>query len=115
MQSWSSGAQKFYETHEDAYDYLAIYNAMGIEAATGGVLAYETTVRSAATGYGVTPVDYGPQYGSASRLRNNNAEGSPIKLQSRTRHCAITRVPTRRPGRPRSSARPMTLEFSSIK
>ena len=45
-------AQKFYETHEDAYDYLVIYNNMGIDAMPGA-LAYEATVRSSGTGYGV--------------------------------------------------------------
>ena len=41
-------AQKFYQTHEDAYDYLVVYNNMGITALAGAV-AYESTVRSAAT------------------------------------------------------------------
>jgi uncharacterized protein (TIGR03437 family) len=62
-------AQKFYQTHEDAYDYLVIYNNMEIAAMTGAV-AYETTVRSSGTGYSVAPADYGPQYGSAARLRS---------------------------------------------
>src|SRR5664280_906400 len=62
-------AQKFYETHDDAYDYLVIYNNMGI-GAMAGALAYEATVRSSATGYGVAPADDGPQYGSAARLRS---------------------------------------------
>ena len=62
-------AQKFYETHEDAYDYLVIYNNMEIAAMTGAV-AYETTVRSSGIGYSVAPADYGPQYGSAARLRS---------------------------------------------
>src|SRR5450756_2588468 len=62
-------AQKFYETHEDAYDYLVIYNNMSI-GAMASALAYEATVRSSATGYGVAPADYGPQYGSAARLRS---------------------------------------------
>ena len=50
-------AQRFYETHEDAYDYLVIYNTMRI-GASAGALAYEATVRSAASGYGVQPADY---------------------------------------------------------
>ncbi|MCX6632544.1 MAG: hypothetical protein NTW28_33485, partial [Candidatus Solibacter sp.] len=62
-------AQKFYQTHEDAYDYLVIYNNMGIDAGASA-LAYESTVRSSATGYGVAPVDNGAQYGSAARLRS---------------------------------------------
>src|ERR1022692_1962547 len=62
-------AQKFYETHDDAYDYLVIYNSVGVGAMTGA-LAYESTVRSSATGYSVPPADYGAQYGSAARLRS---------------------------------------------
>src|ERR1035437_2357786 len=64
-----TAAQKFYETHEDAYDYLVIYNNIGI-GAMAGASAYEATVRSSATGYGVAPADDGPQYGSAARLRS---------------------------------------------
>jgi uncharacterized protein (TIGR03437 family) len=62
-------AQKFFETHDDAYDYLAIYNNMGV-LAMAGALAYESTVRSSATGYAVARQDAGPQYGSAARLRS---------------------------------------------
>jgi uncharacterized protein (TIGR03437 family) len=62
-------AQRFYETHDDAYDYLVIYNNMSV-GAMAGALAYESTVRSSATGYSVPPADYGPQYGSAARLRS---------------------------------------------
>ena len=62
-------AQKFYETHDDAYDYLVIYNNMSVAAMTGAV-AYEATVRSSGTGYSVLPADYGAQYGSATRLRS---------------------------------------------
>jgi uncharacterized protein (TIGR03437 family) len=61
-------AQRFYQTHEDAYDYLVIYNNMGISAMSGA-LAYESTVRSASSGHGVPPQDHGVEYGSASRLR----------------------------------------------
>ena len=62
-------AQRFYETHEDAYDYLVIYNNMRI-GASAAALAYEATIRSGAGGYGVQPADYGAQYGSAARLRS---------------------------------------------
>src|ERR1035437_3648252 len=62
-------AQKFYQTHEDAYDYLVIYNNMSISAMTGAV-AYESTARSSGTGYGFDPFDAGQQYGSASRLQS---------------------------------------------
>ena len=64
-----SVAQKFYETHEDAYDYLVIYNNLGIDAASSAV-AYESTVRSSGTGYSVPPSDHGADYGSSSRLRS---------------------------------------------
>jgi uncharacterized protein (TIGR03437 family) len=62
-------AQRFYETHEDAYDYLVIYNNMDIPALGLGVIAYENTVRSHGLGYGVEPRDDGAHYGSPSRLQ----------------------------------------------
>jgi uncharacterized protein (TIGR03437 family) len=63
-----TAAQKFYQTHEDSYDYLVFFNNMGIDALGGEALAYETTVRSSGSGYGVAVGDEGSQYGSASRL-----------------------------------------------
>jgi uncharacterized protein (TIGR03437 family) len=63
-------AQRFYETHDDAYDYLVIYNNMGIPAMAGGVLAYESTVRSSGAGYSIPAADNGAEYGSAARLRS---------------------------------------------
>ena len=62
-------AQQFYQTHEDAYDYLVIYNNEGIQSMPGAV-AYESTVRSSGTGYGYPVQDAGQQYGSASRLQS---------------------------------------------
>jgi uncharacterized protein (TIGR03437 family) len=62
-------AQRFYQTHEDAYDYLFIYNNMNIGAAPGAV-AYESTVRSSSTGHGIAPFDTGAEYGSPSRLQS---------------------------------------------
>ena len=61
-------AQKFYETHEDAYDYLVVFNNADV-AALGDALAYEQTVRSQARGFGLDPWDDGWEYGSASRLQ----------------------------------------------
>ncbi len=61
-------AQRFYETHEDAYDYLVVFNTAGIPAASGA-LAYESTVRSMRQGIGDTPVDTGSAYGSPYRLQ----------------------------------------------
>ncbi|HXA51922.1 MAG TPA: hypothetical protein VNV86_16515, partial [Candidatus Acidoferrum sp.] len=62
-------AQRFYQTHEDAYDYLVVYNNANIPAMPGA-LAYESTVRSSGSGWGVDPSDNGTQYGSASRLHS---------------------------------------------
>ncbi len=62
-------AQQFYQTHEDAYDYLAIYNNMGIAALGEGTVAYEETVRTSGRGYGVPQQDAGLQFGSAARLQ----------------------------------------------
>ncbi|HXB74072.1 MAG TPA: hypothetical protein VNY05_37885 [Candidatus Acidoferrales bacterium] len=62
-------AQKFYQTHEDAYDYLVVYNNMNIVSLAGAV-AYESTMRSQAVGYGSAPTDTGLQYGSGSRLQS---------------------------------------------
>ncbi len=61
-------AQRFYETHEDAYDYLVIFNSLGIPASSGA-LAYEVTVRSNVTGIGDTALDQGYMYGSSYRLQ----------------------------------------------
>lgn len=62
-------AQKFYETHDDAYDYLVIYNNMGLPASTGAV-AFEITLRNVnRSGYGDFPVDAGGLFGSESRLQ----------------------------------------------
>jgi hypothetical protein len=61
-------AQKFYETHEDAYDYLVLYNNLGIPADEGAV-AYEVTLRNAREGYGDLPIEAGASYGSRRRLQ----------------------------------------------
>ena len=63
-------AQQFYQTHEDAYDYLVIYNNMGIAALGEGTVAYEETVRSSGRGYGVPQQDAGLQFGSVARLQS---------------------------------------------
>ncbi len=61
-------AQKFYETHEDAYDYLVIFNNRNVQAANGAV-AYEVTVRNNRSGYGDEPVNAGGEFGSRQRLQ----------------------------------------------
>jgi len=63
-------AQQFYQTHEDSYDYLVIYNNMNVPAMGDGVVAYENTVRSIGTGYNVPQFDSGQEYASASRLQS---------------------------------------------
>ncbi len=61
-------AQRFYQTHEDSYDYLVFFNALDVMAGPSA-LASELTVRSATRGIGDTPVQSGPQYGSGYRLQ----------------------------------------------
>lgn len=62
-------AQRFYQTHDDAYDYLVVYNTLGIPARSFAV-ATELTIRSRyRAGFGDTPVDLGREYGSAARLQ----------------------------------------------
>ncbi len=63
-----AAAQRFYQTHDDSYDYLVVYNAMGI-AADAGIVAYEVTTRSKGDGYGDTPTDTGLEYGSKRQLQ----------------------------------------------
>ncbi|MEP6961551.1 MAG: hypothetical protein ABI995_05710 [Acidobacteriota bacterium] len=63
-----AAAQRFYQTHDDAYDYLVFYNAMGVSAGSG-VVAYELTTRSAGDGYGDTPTNVGAEYGSKRQLQ----------------------------------------------
>ncbi|MFB3776751.1 MAG: hypothetical protein ACE141_04045 [Bryobacteraceae bacterium] len=65
-----SAALKFYETHEDAYDYLVFFNTMEVQAAPGA-LAYEVTVRDPyGTGYGDENKDIGAEFGSPRRLQS---------------------------------------------
>ena len=64
----AAAAQKFYQTHEDAYDYLVFLNAVGVPAGDG-VVAYEVTVRNNRTGYGDQIVDAGADFGSKRRLQ----------------------------------------------
>lgn len=61
-------AQRFYQTHEDAYDYLMIFNNLGVAAGDSAV-AFETTVRNNRSGYGDEKVNSGSEFGSSSRLQ----------------------------------------------
>ncbi len=62
-------AQRFYETHDDSYDFLAVFNVIGLPARSGA-LATELTVRSRyRSGFGDDEVDIGSLYGSTRRLQ----------------------------------------------
>jgi hypothetical protein len=63
-----TAAQQFYQTHDDAYDYLVIYNNEGVGSCAGAV-ACEMTVRNNRSGYGDTQIEVGEEFGSASRLQ----------------------------------------------
>jgi len=63
-----TAAQRFFETHEDAYDYLVFYNALGVTAGLG-VVAFEVTVRNQRTGFGDKILEAGAEYGSPRRLQ----------------------------------------------
>jgi len=64
-----AAAQQFYATHDDAYDYLVIFNSEGLAAAPGAV-AYEVTTRNHRSGYGDNIIDIGQDFGSAQRLQS---------------------------------------------
>ncbi len=63
-----TAAHQFYQAHEDAYDYLVIFNTLGVAAGETAV-AYEVTVRNHVTGIGDPPYDVGAQFGSPRRLK----------------------------------------------
>ena len=64
----TTAAQRFYETHEDAYDYLVFFNDQDIRAEASAV-AYESTVRNSRGGYGDEQLDVGKEFGSPARLQ----------------------------------------------
>lgn len=64
-----TAAQKFFQTHDDSYDYLAFFNDEDIQAGASA-LAWEQTVRNSRTGYGDIPVNDAPEYGSPVRLQS---------------------------------------------
>ena len=61
-------AQRFYSQFDDAYDYLVVYNTMGLPAGAG-VVAFEITVRNDRTGFGDLPANTGAEYGSKQRMQ----------------------------------------------
>jgi len=62
-------AQKFYGTHDDAYDYLVVFNNVGVRDSADSI-ASERTLRATRTGVGDPPVDFGAQFGSPRRLQS---------------------------------------------
>ncbi|MEX2261544.1 MAG: hypothetical protein WD696_06315 [Bryobacteraceae bacterium] len=64
----TTAAQKFFEAHDDAYDFLIFYNNLAIQASSGAV-AFEITLRNNRTGYGDNIVDIGAEFGSPRRLQ----------------------------------------------
>ncbi|MBS1832192.1 MAG: hypothetical protein JST65_05745 [Acidobacteria bacterium] len=61
--------QRFYATHEDAYDNIFVFNALGMEPSyCPTAIACTDVVRNAVTGYGRPVLDDGAIYGSPSRL-----------------------------------------------
>lgn len=63
-----TAAQKFYATHDDAYDYLVFFNSMGVPTGDA-VVAFEITARNQRSGYGDSPVEAGVEFGSRRRLQ----------------------------------------------
>lgn len=61
-------AQRFYASHDDAYDYLVVFNDLGVPAGTNA-LAYEITVRNHRRGIGQEVYDAGQEFGSPRRLQ----------------------------------------------
>ena len=64
-----TAAQKFLQTHDDAYDYIAFFNNEDIASGPDSV-SWEETIRNMRTGYGDTVFDVGAEFGSPSRLQS---------------------------------------------
>jgi hypothetical protein len=61
--------QRFYATHDDVYDNLFVFNAMGMNPALcPTAIACTDVIRNHATGYGRELIDDGSIYGSPKRL-----------------------------------------------
>ena len=67
--------QKFYRNHDDAYDFIVVFNDFGLAAAPGA-FAFEVNVRNEVLGIGdlltggVALFDFGPDFGSPRRLQS---------------------------------------------
>jgi len=65
-----AASQRFYQNHEDAYDYLVLFNNLNIQAdSVRSALAFEVTVRNDRSGFGDQKVDIGAETGSKRRLQ----------------------------------------------
>ena len=69
-----ASGQKFYRNHEDAYDFLVVFNSVGLDVGERA-FAFELTLRNEVLGIGEvlgnrTVVDFGQEFGSARRLQS---------------------------------------------
>ena len=69
-----AAGQKFYQNHDDAYDFLVVFNSLGLTVG-GTAFAFELNVRNQVLGIGEllggrAVVDFGPQFGSTRRLQS---------------------------------------------
>ncbi len=61
-------AQRFYESHDDSYDYLVIFNDQNLTA--DDAIAYQLPIRIHGSGYGLPRLDVGREFGSPRRLQS---------------------------------------------
>ena len=62
--------QRFYESHDDAYDYLVIYNGMNLPTSDGNAIAVTSIARNTrVSGTGDVPFNVGEIFGSPRRLQ----------------------------------------------
>ena len=69
-----AAGQKFYQNHDDAYDFLVVFNSLELDVG-GGAFAFELNVRNQVLGIGEllggsAVVDFGAQFGSQRRLQS---------------------------------------------
>lgn len=69
-----ASGQKFYRNHEDAYDFLVVFNSIGLEVGETA-FAFQLNVRNEVLGIGEflgnrTVIDYGRRFGSERRLQS---------------------------------------------
>ncbi|MDA1315721.1 MAG: hypothetical protein O2968_20555 [Acidobacteria bacterium] len=69
-----AAGQKFYQNHDDAYDFLVVFNTLDLNVG-GGAFAFELNVRNQVLGIGdllggSAVLDFGAQFGSPRRLQS---------------------------------------------